>query len=188
MGIIIRGRPCKVIDMSTSKTGKHGHAKVHFVATDIFTGKKLEDIVPSTHTTTAPFVKRNEYQLIDIDGDEQFASLMLDDGSTKDDLQLKPDDDTCPQQAVHKEICDGFENGLDLLLTVQAACGEEAIISMKEIEEKRIGTLQLIGAPSSYRGAVQLLAIGAVYSPSSGVASSRRAKPAPRVFVWLFAH
>jgi hypothetical protein len=51
------GRPCKIVDMSTSKTGKHGHAKVHLVAIDvstflvfgriyfmmsqIFTGKKL---------------------------------------------------------------------------------------------------------------------------------------------------
>ena len=26
--IIIKGRPCKVVEMSTSKTGKHGHAKV----------------------------------------------------------------------------------------------------------------------------------------------------------------
>ena len=26
--LLIKGRPCKVVDMSTSKTGKHGHAKV----------------------------------------------------------------------------------------------------------------------------------------------------------------
>ena len=35
--------------MSTSKTGKHGHAKCHFVALDIFTQKKMEELVPSSH-------------------------------------------------------------------------------------------------------------------------------------------
>lgn len=26
--VLMKGRPCKIVDMSTSKTGKHGHAKV----------------------------------------------------------------------------------------------------------------------------------------------------------------
>ncbi|XVF48415.1 hypothetical protein PTKIN_Ptkin03bG0188300 [Pterospermum kingtungense] len=47
--IVIKGRPCKVVQVSTSKTGKHGHAKCHFVGIDIFNGEKLEDIVPSSH-------------------------------------------------------------------------------------------------------------------------------------------
>lgn len=37
--VVLKGRPCKIVDMSTSKTGKHGHAKVHIVGIDIFTGK-----------------------------------------------------------------------------------------------------------------------------------------------------
>lgn len=61
--------------MSTSKTGKHGHAKANFTATDIFTGKKLEDVIPSTHTTSVPVVRRNEYQLLDI-SDDGFCSLL----------------------------------------------------------------------------------------------------------------
>ena len=37
--IYYQNRPCKIVEMSTSKTGKHGHAKVHLVALDIFTGE-----------------------------------------------------------------------------------------------------------------------------------------------------
>lgn len=35
---IISGRPCKIVEMSTSKTGKHGHAKVHLVGIDVSFG------------------------------------------------------------------------------------------------------------------------------------------------------
>lgn len=62
--VVIKNRPCKIVDMSTSKTGKHGHAKVHLVAIDIFTGKKLEDLCPSTHNMDVPNVTRKEYQLV----------------------------------------------------------------------------------------------------------------------------
>jgi len=64
--VVIKGRPCKIVDMSTSKTGKHGHAKVHLVAIDIFTGKKLEDLCPSTHNMDVPNVTRREYQLVSL--------------------------------------------------------------------------------------------------------------------------
>ena len=65
----------QVVNVSTSKTGKHGHAKANFTATDIFTGKKLEDVIPSTHTTSVPVVRRSEYQLLDI-SDDGFCSLL----------------------------------------------------------------------------------------------------------------
>lgn len=62
--VVIKNRPCKIVEMSTSKTGKHGHAKVHLVAIDIFTGKKLEELCPSTHNMDVPNVRRQEYQLV----------------------------------------------------------------------------------------------------------------------------
>lgn len=62
--LFYKARPCKIVDMSTSKTGKHGHAKVHLVGLDIFSGKKYEDICPSTHNMDVPFVKREDYQVL----------------------------------------------------------------------------------------------------------------------------
>merc|ERR1712188_345309 len=85
--IMIKGNPCKVTDVSTSKTGKHGHAKRHFVATNIFTGKKQEELCPSTHNANVPVVKRQDYQVMSID-DEPYISLMDEEGAMREDLKF----------------------------------------------------------------------------------------------------
>lgn len=124
--MMIKDRPCKVVNISTSKTGKHGHAKCNFTAIDIFNGKKCEDIVPSTHNCNVPNVGRKEYSLLDID-EENFMSLMQDDGTTKDDLTLP----TFPEDLADK-IKTAFDEGKSLLVTVLSACGIEQVIDFKE--------------------------------------------------------
>merc|ERR1712144_109755 len=85
--IMIKGNPCKVLDVSTSKTGKHGHAKCHFVAQNIFTGKKQEELCPATHNIDSPFGTRGDYQVMDI-GEDGYLSLMDPEGTTREDLSF----------------------------------------------------------------------------------------------------
>ncbi|EHK48333.1 eukaryotic translation initiation factor 5A [Trichoderma gamsii] len=123
--VVIKGRPCKIVDMSTSKTGKHGHAKVHLVALDIFTGKKYEDLSPSTHNMDVPNVTRREYQLLDI-SDDGFLSLMNDDGDTKDDVRM-------PDGEIGEKINKLFKvDEKDTNVVVLTSMGEEAAIEAKE--------------------------------------------------------
>ncbi|EGR47866.1 hypothetical protein MKX07_003675 [Trichoderma sp. CBMAI-0711] len=123
--VVIKGRPCKIVDMSTSKTGKHGHAKVHLVALDIFTGKKYEDLSPSTHNMDVPNVTRREYQLIDI-SDDGFLSLMNDDGDLKDDVRM-------PDGEIGEKINKLFKiDEKDTNVVVLTSMGEEAAIEAKE--------------------------------------------------------
>jgi translation initiation factor 5A len=90
--VLIKDRPCKIVEMSTSKTGKHGHAKVHLVGLDIFTGKKNEDICPSTHNMMVPNVSRKEFALLDI-SDDGFVSILDEDkNETRDDIRLPSDE------------------------------------------------------------------------------------------------
>ncbi|CAH0001268.1 unnamed protein product [Clonostachys byssicola] len=123
--VVIKNRPCKIVDMSTSKTGKHGHAKVHLVALDIFTGKKYEDLSPSTHNMDVPNVSRREYQLLDI-SDDGFLSLMNDDGDTKDDVRM-------PDGEVGDKITKLFKTDeKDTNVVILTSMGEEAAVEAKE--------------------------------------------------------
>ncbi|XP_060085033.1 eukaryotic translation initiation factor 5A-1-like [Ylistrum balloti] len=121
--VLLKGRPCKIIEMSTSKTGKHGHAKVHLVGIDIFTGKKYEDVSPSTHNMSVPNVTRLDYQCVDIQ--DGFASLMSDDGNLRSDL-------TVPKNEVGEDILKRHTNDETFMVTVLKAMGEEIIVGTKQ--------------------------------------------------------
>ena len=125
--IMIKGKPCKVLSISVSKTGKHGHAKCNFLAVDIFTGKKLEDMVPSSHGTTVPVVVRTEWEIIDI-GEDGELTLMDEAGNQKTDVNLPPVPVNMAQ-----EIRDMWADGENQVsCTVQAAVGIEQVVMFKK--------------------------------------------------------
>jgi len=126
---MLKGHPCKIVDMSTSKTGKHGHAKVNMTGIDIFDGKKYEDMSPSTHNMEVPNVSRIEYNLIDVT-EEGYLSLMDDNGDVRDDLHCNHNPELL------EEIKTKFEAGDEMMISVLKALGKEMPLSIKPIASK----------------------------------------------------
>lgn len=124
--MMIKGKACKVLSISVSKTGKHGHAKCNFLAVDIFTGKKLEDMVPSSHGTTVPVVVRTDWEIIDI-GEDGELTLMDEGGNQKTDVNLPGVPDTMAGE-IREHWAEG-ENQVSV--TVQAAVGIEQVVAFK---------------------------------------------------------
>lgn len=80
-------------------------------------GKKYEDICPSTHNMDVPHVKREDYQLTDI-SDDGYLSLMSDNGDLREDLKI-------PDGEVGIQLRAEYDAGKDILCTVLKSCGEE---------------------------------------------------------------
>lgn len=75
--IVIDGEPCRIVEMSKAKTGKHGSAKAHVVAIGLFTGNKK--------TLTAPVDTRVEVPIIE----KRFGQIIADTGETVQVMDLE---------------------------------------------------------------------------------------------------
>lgn len=114
--LLLKGYPCKITDMSSTTTGKHGHAKISFTGTDIFTGKRHEDMSPASFNMQEPIVTETTYSVTGIDGDR----LTLEDGETRTDFPLSKGD-------LGESIRAQFADGNDITVSVTAAMDTQAV-------------------------------------------------------------
>ena len=66
--IIIDDAPCKVTDLSVSRPGKHGHAKVNMMAVGILDGKKRNLVLPGHDKVEAPIIEKKSAQILSVSG------------------------------------------------------------------------------------------------------------------------
>ena len=122
--ILIKDKPCKVLEVTTSKTGKHGHAKANITAMDIFDDKKAEDSQPTSHNVMCVNVTKREYDLTNLNPDGS-VTLMDDKGEYREDLVIDNTSD------IFGDIKTPFEKNQDVVVTVLSAMGREKIIAFR---------------------------------------------------------
>lgn len=84
--IIIDGAACKVTDTTTSRPGKHGHAKVNMMAVGLLDGKKRNLVMPGHDKVEAPIIEKKNAQVLSISGNT--ANVMDSDSYETFDLEI----------------------------------------------------------------------------------------------------
>ena len=72
--VMIDGEPCKVVNYTKSKPGKHGAAKVRIETVGVFDGKKRMLLKPADAEVSIPIIEKKKAQVISLSGD--IAQLM----------------------------------------------------------------------------------------------------------------
>jgi len=110
--IVIDKEPCKIVDMSSSKPGKHGAAKVKIDAFGLFDNKKHSLLTTGDNKTEVPIIDRNPHQVLSISGN----TVQLMNMETYETIELPLPDD------IKDKVQEGGE------VQVMDALGKKAIV------------------------------------------------------------
>ena len=102
--MLIDNEPCKIVNISTSKPGKHGEAKANIDAIGIFDNKKRQIVHPVKHKAQVPMIDKRKAQVLTVMGDE----VQLMDLETYETFQLP----------VPEEFKGQFTNGEEIMYLV----------------------------------------------------------------------
>ena len=74
--LVVDDAPCRIVEYTVSKPGKHGEAKARIVAVGIFDGTKRSLVHPVKHKVHVPQVDNRKGQVLALMGSEvQFMGL-----------------------------------------------------------------------------------------------------------------
>ena len=95
--IVVDGVACRVVDLSVSRPGKHGHAKVNLMAVGILDGKKRNYVAPGHDSVEVPLIDKRNAQVLSISGN--MANVMDSESYETFDLEI-------PEE-LKKDVADG---------------------------------------------------------------------------------
>ena len=66
--LMVDDEPCKIINITTSKPGKHGEAKARMEVVGVFDGQKRSIVHPVKHKVRVPMIDKRNAQVLSIVG------------------------------------------------------------------------------------------------------------------------
>lgn len=99
--LMLKGRPCKVSEVRTSKTGKHGHAKASITGSCVLTDKKCEEVHPASAGLVEFKLQKLDFLVTSVEKHEQqWKIAALDEEHNEVLFYSKPDSELCKRADV----------------------------------------------------------------------------------------
>ncbi|MFA5382001.1 MAG: translation initiation factor IF-5A [Candidatus Micrarchaeia archaeon] len=67
--MLIDDIPCRIVNIETSRPGKHGHAKMRITGIGIFDNQKKQWLGAGGHDVESPVITRSTAQVVSVSGD-----------------------------------------------------------------------------------------------------------------------
>jgi len=127
--VLLKGHPCKAVEIQVSKPGKHGSSKCHLVGIDVFDNKKYEDIIPGRnfHELVPLPVDKKEYTVVDHKDDR--CVVLMDDGQTREIPVAESIKDSFRDEMSH--FLAQANNTDEIIVTVLSCCDLEYVTNFK---------------------------------------------------------
>ncbi|MFG1449494.1 MAG: translation initiation factor IF-5A [Thermoplasmataceae archaeon] len=68
--MLLDDAPCKIMEITMSKPGKHGEAKARIVAIGVFDNAKRSAVFPVKHKVKVPIIEKKNAQVLSISNNE----------------------------------------------------------------------------------------------------------------------
>jgi translation initiation factor 5A len=66
--VLIEDIPCRVVEIESSKSGKHGAAKMRITGIGVFDGQKKVFLCPGDSDVEVPIIERKNVQIMSVNG------------------------------------------------------------------------------------------------------------------------
>lgn len=97
--VLIEDIPCRIVNIDSSKPGKHGAAKMRVTGIGVFDGQKKQLLIPSDADVEVPIIERMTAQVVSVNGNT--AQLM--DTTTYEVFELTIPEEIMKDAAAGKE-------------------------------------------------------------------------------------
>jgi translation initiation factor 5A len=98
--ILIEDVPCKVVNVESSRPGKHGSAKMRITGVGIFDGQKKTLLTPGDADVEVPIIERKTAQVMSVSG--KTAQVM--DSKTYEMYEIEIPGELAPEVESGKEL------------------------------------------------------------------------------------